>query len=373
MIRKKINIDVVSTTWTMNGKSPPISLAKLSGKKDINILLVMIHIAIRTRPPLSYGFTLGDIWAWLRYFPAISTTTELRLKPEWEEIDSHQKTILSDDWGVGFSSCVLTEALNLIEIIPTNYLVSHSPYFSLGSAGGKTGPRKSPDFIGVDRSGRFHIFECKGTQSSIDSMRRQFETGRIQKNNVNDPCSLIDQRLVVGLFVPQYRNPEEALLRIEDPEFEIDLGHIENEDLIKTILIGNLATYFHLLGFPKIANAIALNKRLEDKFEKRTREEIESLSSVFIDQKEYKLTKMIFKFDYSDQDNSENSLYRLEVKFGIEKSVVENIFHVDVYSEYIDEIYNHFEDIQTWKINEYESGISVITPLGLYAEINIIY
>jgi hypothetical protein len=38
------------------------------------------------------------------------------------------------------------------------------------------------------------------------------------EEDVNDPSSFIDQRLIARLFVPiQDRNPEEALLKIEDP------------------------------------------------------------------------------------------------------------------------------------------------------------
>ncbi|HDR4901649.1 TPA: hypothetical protein QCR38_003908 [Bacillus cereus] len=370
MIKKKIDIDVVNKTWKVRGKKTPANLTKFTGSKDINVLLVMLNIAIRTRPPLSYGFALGDMWAWFRYFPAISPNRELRLRPEWEEIDSHQKTILSDDWGVGFASYVLTEALDLVSILPTNFILNHSPYFSLGSAGGKKGPKKSPDFIALDRSMRCHIFECKGTQTSVKAMKSQFNTGSQQKKNVNDPKGLIDERLVVGLFVPQDKNKDKALLKIEDPELDINLEDIEKKDLIKTILIGDLAVCFHLLGFPKVANAIALNEKLEDGVETREKKEIALLTSERINQKEYKYTKMMFRFDDS---NEENTLYGLEAKFGIEKSVIDKIFNCKSYSDYIDEIYNNFDNIPPWKIEENELGIKATTPLGLYVEINTVY
>jgi hypothetical protein len=62
-----------------------------------HISCALVFAALWTRPPVRYGFSLSDCWAWLRYFPAIAVNSELRLREEWTSLDPHYKTVLSGD------------------------------------------------------------------------------------------------------------------------------------------------------------------------------------------------------------------------------------------------------------------------------------
>ena len=78
-------------------------------------------MAICTSPPAITGFSLADLWAWLRYRPAFESGIVLRLRPEWKDIDAHQKTILCDDLGMGLSIELLVSPLQIQDIADTAY------------------------------------------------------------------------------------------------------------------------------------------------------------------------------------------------------------------------------------------------------------
>lgn len=87
-LTKDIDIQILKDTWPA-GTNPPASLtnAENSGAYSIDLLCALLFAGIWTRPPVSYGFSLSDCWAWLRYFPAIYSSEELRLCEEWTSLD----------------------------------------------------------------------------------------------------------------------------------------------------------------------------------------------------------------------------------------------------------------------------------------------
>lgn len=133
--------------------------------------LDLIHTALWTRPPVSSGIHLSDFWAWLRYYPAISEHhTELRLCEEWTDIDPHQKTILSDELGVGFTTYFLAEKLGCIGFMDTSYLQKRFKNHFSSKSKSRRGSSKSPDYVSIDSSRSLYILECKGTQTSRSAL-----------------------------------------------------------------------------------------------------------------------------------------------------------------------------------------------------------
>lgn len=191
-----------------------------------NVLTTLLWIGILTAPPRYRGFDLSTFWAWLRYASAISERhSGLRLKPIWSEIDTHQKTVMSDDFGMGFSCHYLAEQHGIQAFANTSYLLD-SLVGVTALRPSKRGPAKSPDFVGIDSQGRLHVLECKGTQSSVQYLVDALESGIAQKNNFTNSTPFASS-MVGGIFVPQHRSEEDALLMYVDPEPDPRLKEVE--------------------------------------------------------------------------------------------------------------------------------------------------
>ena len=136
----------------------------------------------------------------------MKTKERSRLCKEWEDIDPHQKTILSDEFGVGFTTYLLCEKLGCIGFADTLYIQKHpdlARYFSVRSSK-KIGRQKSPDYIAIDDRHDIYVIECKGTQSSYSTLKTSIKKGQEQKNSIALAPSSVKHSLVAGLFVPKY-------------------------------------------------------------------------------------------------------------------------------------------------------------------------
>ena len=265
-MNKDVLINVDGNSWPAN-QSPPNALLKRS--HVFSIPLVLLQIGALTTPPHRGGFSLSEYWAFVRYFNALTTSQNLELTQEYEGLDSHQKTILSDDFGVGFSISYLTSTLNLAW--PTN-----GQFFidtMLGAIGGtysgkkpkKRGPGKSPDYITYDNQGMWHVIECKGTQSNLKYSIKQVSDGVSQKNTVSFPPNVSGERLVAGMFISSENSSEPSTLTIRDPAAEDPFIIPEYAlDWAKdSVGRGTLASALQQAGFPATASVIAAPMGLE--------------------------------------------------------------------------------------------------------------
>jgi hypothetical protein len=260
-----LEVKVDSASWAMTKPPracPPEILALVSGGRLTSIDAVLLWIAYCTRPPESSGFSLSDLWAWLRYRPALEDGPVLRLCRPWTAIDSHQKTILSDDFGMGFAVEMLVNSLQIQDIADTHYVldVAGNSVFKLGETG-KRGPKKSPDFLMTHVDHSVSVLECKGTQTSRKALAKALGDGVKQKQNISQKNGkLFKHTLVAGLFVPQSENRTAALLEIRDPEPE-DLSrivaNIPTEVLHLSILQISLAKQLNLMGLHSWAYVLA--------------------------------------------------------------------------------------------------------------------
>ncbi|WP_147451349.1 hypothetical protein [Corallococcus llansteffanensis] len=229
------------------------------------MLEVLCQVAFCTAPPVSYGFDLSDYWAFMRYMPALSADRDLRLRSEWTDLDAHQKTVLSDDLGMGVTASLLMRALGLSTLASTNYAVTRfgKPRMYL-KASGKRGPAKSPDFVGFDRAGNVCVIECKGTQT-FGNLIKSMNDGIPQKRNLVVGGGLaLRESVVGGLFIPQYKAKHSAVCRFVDPAIEVDLAEGRGgEDPWQVFARANLAAALHLMGYGAEGNAVALGEQRE--------------------------------------------------------------------------------------------------------------
>jgi len=271
---------------TFRGKKVPKALAGIGKNKKVSVPIALMHTAHRTRPPIMTGFHLSDWWAWLRYFPAIDASSDLRLCKDWEDIDPHQKTVLSDDFGMGFTTYLLTQAYGIKLWADTKYFMEVlDPNALKVQKTAKTGQYKSPDFIGIDAMGRLIIVECKGSQSSTAALRRAMKAGALQKRapkvgKKRKPSVKIRARLVAGLFIPQFSSKEDALVRFIDPSWKSLERFLLRQDprqLFEAAGRTDLAKCFALAGANSMASYLMRPGPLESALEPSLAEETRHL------------------------------------------------------------------------------------------------
>src|SRR5437773_1749494 len=109
MFLRRVGVSIDNSTWDTSSTVPAQFKPRL-GAQDLDVDVALLFVAMCTRPPVVQGFSLADTWAWLRYRSAIASTPDLRLRSEWTTVGRHQKTVSSDELGVGFTTSFLAQA-----------------------------------------------------------------------------------------------------------------------------------------------------------------------------------------------------------------------------------------------------------------------
>jgi hypothetical protein len=222
-MRKTLNLEIDRASWlgapALVRKTCPFPAGQTQTSIDfLGALLWAGTSAVSIRMP---QWWLASQWAILRYIGAADHSTgRLRLHEAANDLETHSKKVLSDDWGVGISLQWLTSRLSY-------RAVSHAAFVmddlrSIGVANfqrrKKRGPAKSPDFFAVDAQNKIHIIECKGNQAGTTESGRQFVDGRLQKRNIRFSTeSLVGQRLVSGVAIAGSTSRWRSTLLVADP------------------------------------------------------------------------------------------------------------------------------------------------------------
>jgi hypothetical protein len=268
-VNRSTEIVIDSVSW-FQGEVPP-DIAVLAGPRTMSVPLALLFTALSTRPPTVQGFYLADFWAWLRYAWAFDGSPNLRLRREWESVDPHQKAVLSDELGVGFTTYLLSTGLGCSQFIDTLYFVNvlEPGSFSLTSSA-KRGPKKSPDYIARDGGSNYYVLECKGTQSNLKELAAAIGRGQKQKASLTPQGgTTVMHSLVAGLFIPSWKSSELSQITIADPswhEFEELLANRSTFDVNEALVQIALAKSFALVGLPETANAF-VTMRLDERGE----------------------------------------------------------------------------------------------------------
>jgi hypothetical protein len=114
-------------------------------------------------------------WATRRYFWAIQPGAgDFRLSQDARQLDFHQKTLLSDEFGIGMAGVVM-ERYFLTDGFSDVSAALADPTFGLQHQGDP-----EPDYIMWNRAaGQYYVVECKGCQTNrstaLDQIRRAME------------------------------------------------------------------------------------------------------------------------------------------------------------------------------------------------------
>ncbi len=258
MIRE-LGIEVDRASW--GSAAVPANFA--SGIDHLNIPEVLLTIGVVTSPSRGTGCSLAEYWAWVRYLSAISAEPNLSLIPEYDDIDSHQKTILSDDFGMGFSVYWLWKRMSFSFICDGRYFVDryarHFGAIGAARAPGKRGPTKCPDFVFWQPAGRFHVVECKGTQSGQANRAKQTAAAQVQKTTITFPAARQGERLACAMTISLVGEPAPSALHVADPDGKPVLSITqENVPFAEDIMCrGLLSRVLSATGLPSTAAALA--------------------------------------------------------------------------------------------------------------------
>ena len=267
ILPKKFTVGTVRSTWP-NNKLPP-RFPTLPRVYEADMAEVLLMIGRLTIPVLASGASLAEFWAYARYIFAWQGDERLTLTPEFSELDAHQKTILSDDVGMGLPLHWLSRRMSLIGICDGRYFIERYLATYGGTYTGKAakrGPGKAPDFVCVSRNGRFHVVECKGTQTSTAYRDEQLglplskgsRGGNAQKRTVSFPANIAGERLACGTFISSDLE-QRSSLKIIDPEEPplLEVGEENGPMAFDPIARGTLAQMLRASGFPQAANLAA--------------------------------------------------------------------------------------------------------------------
>ncbi len=235
----------------------------------MSILAILLTIGVLTTPTFTSGVSLSEYWAWVRYLHAISEESDLTLTRGFWDLDSHQKTILSDDFGMGVPVAWLASRLHLTEFCDGRYFIDRLAATTnavIPARTTKRGPNKAPDFLFRDAAGDWHVLECKGTQSGLTYRSKQVgmagpppTAAHAQKRGVLFPAGHTGQRLISALVLAPENSTDRSSLRLIDPPAE-DPIQIAGRDLIFAADAATRATTakaLRLAGFGAASLAMA--------------------------------------------------------------------------------------------------------------------
>lgn len=143
---------------------------------------------------------------------------------DFASLDPHQKAILSDDFGVAVTTQWLYDRLGgFTDIVDGRRFMlqfAHLLPRKQKPAAAKVGPTKAPDFVIRDHAGKWHVLECKGTQSGRGWRNTFLKHALAQKNVIRIAGPLRGQSLAAGLAISNEGDKYDTHLRVVDPEPE---------------------------------------------------------------------------------------------------------------------------------------------------------
>ncbi|MGO6669775.1 hypothetical protein ACC699_07330 [Rhizobium ruizarguesonis] len=378
-MERTVRVTIDRNTWPKPPALPtfPSAFNPTVQSWDVSIPALLLTIGYLTTPSHASGVSLSEFWAWVRYLHAISMSPDLLLTRAFFELDSHQKTILSDDFGMGAPIAWLAENLDLTHIADGRYFIERMRA-SVGARATppkKRGPGKAPDFVARDASGVWHVIECKGTQTSGAYRAQQLgragnrPTGGVaQKRTITFPSGYTGQRLVSGLFIGVESGGVPSSLHIIDPEPEDPFEVLRGDMIFADDAITRAATAraLRLAGFPESSSAISAptgrfpgSRPTFGRYERERRDTIEGKRSraeyelhhlgerdrFQADGDYYRGRKMEISLPIS-LDIGHRKVSRVIVRYGVAASLLDELREQPLFENPIHERFPAFNDLQ---------------------------
>lgn len=167
----------------------------------VRIIDVLHAVGVVTTPPITELVDLSSTWAEIRYvwafrpvFGAPMRPRNLRMNDVVKDLDFHQKTLLSDELGVGFGAYYMLQQVGATDPIDAFVAMKRGQF---GLRGNRR--RAIPDYIfRSGDGGGYYVIECKGTQSGRPTAINQLRRGTEQVGAVTISSPAPVTRLVIG-------------------------------------------------------------------------------------------------------------------------------------------------------------------------------
>ncbi len=197
----------------------------LSGSKSLPVrpIDLLRKLGTLTTPASGNMAKLSASWATLRYCWAIepnigSKALPFRLSGDARRLDFHQKTLLSDEFGIAFAGLLIERQLGTSQHADVSAVLQGR---NMNLPPGKLDGRRQPDYVMWGNATPYYIVECKGTQSSKSRCIRQMASGLEQI----DSFSLLGPgRQVVKLVTGTQLLTRGALIYVVDPPEDDELS-----------------------------------------------------------------------------------------------------------------------------------------------------
>ena len=191
----KVNSQVQKRRLELQAKGTPLPpaknamvLAALQGRRpwDIRAIDLLHKIGFVTTPGWVNMARLSASWATRRYFWAISEPVgqqpTLRLSDDARRMDFHQKTLLSDEFGIGMAGLLMENFFRAGSFADISLALDDPAAYQGIQQDGDA----QPDFLmwGNEPDSPYYVVECKGTQTSKAMSHYQMRRGLEQVPSV---------------------------------------------------------------------------------------------------------------------------------------------------------------------------------------------
>ncbi len=135
-----------------------------------------------TTPSWANMASLSASWATRRYFWAIAESnrprTPFRLNDEVRELDYHQKTLLSDEFGVGMAGIVVERLFSAPQFVDVSIALRDPALYQNVRAAATA----QPDYLmwSSRPATPYYVVECKGSQTNVNVSLGQLRRGMEQ-------------------------------------------------------------------------------------------------------------------------------------------------------------------------------------------------
>ena len=190
------------------GFDPPVT-------EEFRLIELLHALGEITTPPATNYTDLSATWAIIRYIWAFELGLQnipmpLTLSLTARALDFHQKSLLSDQIGVGMAALIMKRRFAVPAAIDVSIALNDPTWFLF------QGSRRSPDYLFHDRTinGPVFIVECKGNQSGRSETIHQLRSGTEQVQSVAFTNGRASTPLVIATWL---KNGSEVFI-IDPPE-----------------------------------------------------------------------------------------------------------------------------------------------------------